>query len=58
MSTIENMQKEEDMIEAIVEDMSNWDLETLLSWAQDQQRMNLETADTEEIQIYFDQLVH
>jgi len=58
MSTIENMQKEEDMIEAIVEDMSNWDFETLLSWAQDQQRMNLETADTEEIQIYFDELVH
>lgn len=58
MPTIKNMQEEEDMIEAIIEDMANWDSETLLSWAQDQQRMNLENADKEEIQFYFDELQH
>ena len=56
MSTVESMQKEEDMIEAIIDDMNNWDMATLLSWAQDQQRMNLESADIEEIQVYFDEL--
>lgn len=58
MTTVELMQTEENMIAAIIEDMENWDLETLLSWAQDQQRMNLESADTEEIQVYFDELRH
>jgi len=56
MPTIVAMTEEEDMIEALIEDMDNWDYETLLSWAQDRQRMNLEAADREEIQFYFDEL--
>lgn len=56
MPTLENMQIEEDMITALINDMKNWDFEYLLSWAQDQQRVNLESADREEIQAYYSKL--